>query len=70
MMMMMMMMINIMMMMIPLERYATVSQAEMYIILACTYKIHMEVMSENYLSICSDSHSFLKALEAARTASL
>ena len=40
-------------------RYRT-PQAEMYAILASTYKIHMVVRSEKYLSICSDSQTGLE----------
>jgi hypothetical protein len=40
---------------ISLEKYATVFWAEIYAILACAYKIQMNVRQEKYVSIPSDS---------------
>jgi hypothetical protein len=55
---------------ISLERYATVFQAEIYGLLACTYEIHLYGRTEMYVNICSDSQAGLKALQAARTSPL
>jgi hypothetical protein len=38
---------------ISLGRYATVFQAEIYAILACVYKIQMNIRSQKYINICS-----------------
>jgi len=37
---------------ISLGRYAAVFQAELYTILACVYKIHINIKSQKYISIC------------------
>jgi hypothetical protein len=52
-----------------LGRHATVFQAEIYVILACTYEIQFQIRSEKYISICSESQWALKALKAVRTTS-
>jgi len=39
-------------------------------ILACVHEIETQDRPENYVSICSDSQAALKALRAAKTASL
>ena len=54
---------------LPLGRYATIFQAEIYAILACAYEIQSQNRPEKYVSICSDSLAALKALEAIRTTS-
>ena len=54
---------------IPLGKYATVFQAEVYVILACTHEIKAQDWPEKYVSICSDSQEALKALQAAKTMS-
>jgi hypothetical protein len=54
---------------ISLGRHATVFQAEIYVILACTYAIQFQNSSEKYINICSDSQAALKALKAVRTTS-
>ena len=48
-------------------RYATVSQAVIYAILACAHEIQFEGRPEKPVSICSDSQLALKALQAFRT---
>jgi len=53
-----------------LGRYTTVFQAEIYDILACAYEIQSQYRSEKHVSICSDSQTALKALQAARTSPL
>jgi hypothetical protein len=53
-----------------LGRHATVFQAEIYAILACTYEIQFQNRSEKYVSIFSDSQAALKALKAVRTSPL
>jgi ribonuclease HI len=53
-----------------LGRYATVFQAEIYAILACVYEIQFQSRPEKYTSICSESQSALKALQAVRTSPL
>ena len=50
-------------------KYVTVFQAEVYAILACAYKIQMNVRPEKYVSICSDSQAALRAPQAAKTTS-
>jgi len=40
---------------ISLGRYATVSQTEIYGILACAYEIQLYGRTEKYVNICSDS---------------
>jgi len=52
-----------------LGRYATVSQAEIYAILACVHEIQSQNRPEKYVCICSDSQAALKALQAVRTTS-
>ena len=52
-----------------LDRYATVSQAEICAILACAYEIQSQNRPEKYVSICSDGLAALKALNAFRTTS-
>jgi ribonuclease HI len=44
-------------------------QAEVYAILGCVYGIQMNVSPEKYVSICSDSHAALNALQVAKTTS-
>jgi RNase H. len=51
---------------IPLGKYATVFQAEVYAILTCVYEIQMNVGPEKYMSIYSDSQAALKAIQAAK----
>jgi hypothetical protein len=51
---------------ISLGRYSTIFQAEIYAILACAYEIQTNVRSEKYISICCDSQSALKALQAPK----
>jgi len=52
---------------IPLGKHATVFQAEVYAILACTEEIATQDHPEKYVNICSDSQAALKALQAAKT---
>ena len=52
---------------IPLGKYATVFQAEVYAILACVHEIEAQDWPEKYVSICFDSQAALKALQAAKT---
>jgi ribonuclease HI len=52
---------------IPLGKHATVFQAEVYAILACTHEIEAQDWLEKYVSICSDSQAALKVLQAAKT---
>ena len=52
-----------------LGRYATVFQVEIYAILACAYEIQLHNRLERHVSICSDSQTALKALQAVRTTS-
>ena len=52
-----------------LGRLATVSQAEIYAILACAHEIRFQGRPEKHVSICSDSQVALKALQAFRTTS-
>ena len=54
---------------IPLGKYATVFQAEVYEILACAHEIEAQDWPEKYISICSDSQVALKTLQAAKTTS-
>jgi len=54
---------------IPLGKHATVFQAEVYAILACTHEIEAQDRPEKYVSICSDSQAALKALQASKTTS-
>jgi len=54
---------------IALGKYAAVLQAEIYAILACAHDIQMNARPEKYVSICSDSQTALKALQAAKTTS-
>ena len=53
----------------PLGSYTAVSQAEIYVILACVHEIQTQNRSEKYVSICSDSEAALKALQAVRATS-
>ena len=53
-----------------LGKHTTVFQAEIYAILACAYEIQADVRSEKYVSICSDSQTSLKNLQAVVTTSL
>jgi ribonuclease HI len=55
---------------IPLGKYATVFQAEVFAILACAHDIQRHGTPEKHVSICSDSLAALKALGAVRTTSL
>jgi hypothetical protein len=43
-----------------------VFQAKICPVLACVYEIQLNVRSEEYISICSDSQATLKALKAAK----
>jgi hypothetical protein len=52
---------------LPLGQYATVFQAEVYVILACTHDIAAHGVPGKYVSICSDSQAALKAIRAVRT---
>ena len=52
-----------------LGKHATVFQAEVYAILACVHEIETQDRPEKYFSICSDSHSALKGLQAAKATS-
>jgi len=54
---------------IPLGKDATVFQAKVYAILACTHEMDAQDWPEKYVSICSDSQAALKALQAAKTTS-
>jgi hypothetical protein len=49
-----------------LGRYATVFQAEIYVILTIIYEIQFQNRSEKHVSICSDSRAALYALQAVR----
>ena len=55
---------------IPLGKYSTVFQAEVYAILACAHEIEAQGRPEKYISVCSDSQAALKALQAAKTSPL
>jgi len=55
---------------ISLGKYATVLQAKTYAILACAYEIQFYGRPEKCVSICSDSQTALKALQAVRTSPL
>jgi hypothetical protein len=55
---------------ISLGSYATIFQAEIYVILACAYEILLYDRAEKYMSICSYSQAALKALQTTRTISL
>jgi hypothetical protein len=44
-------------------------QAEVYVILACAYKIQTQDRQEKYVSICFGSQAALRALYAAKTTS-
>jgi len=52
-----------------LGKHAAVFQTEIYAILACVYEIQLQNGPEKYMSICSDSQTALKALQAVRTTS-
>ena len=52
-----------------LGTYATVFQAEIYVILACACEIQSHNRLEKYVSICSDSLVALKSLKAIRATS-
>jgi ribonuclease HI len=52
---------------ISLGKHATVFEAEVYAILACVHEIETQDRPEKYVSICSDSHAALKALQAAKS---
>jgi len=52
---------------LPLSKYSTIFQAEIYAILACVNSLHTEY--EASIAICSDSQAALKALNTAKTAS-
>ena len=54
---------------ISLGKHATVFQAEVYAILVCVHKTDTQDQPEKYVSICSDSQTALKALQAAKTMS-
>jgi len=54
---------------IALGKYAAVLQAEVHAVLACAHDIQMNARPEKYVSICSDSQTALKALQAAKTTS-
>ena len=54
---------------IPLDKHATVFQAEVYAILDCVEETATQDCPEKYVSICSDSQVALKALQAAKTTS-
>jgi ribonuclease HI len=54
---------------IPLGKYVTVFQAEIYAILDSVYETETNVGSEKYISICSDSQVALTVLQAAKTTS-
>jgi hypothetical protein len=55
---------------LPLGRYTTVFQAEVFAILACAHDIKIHGTPEKNVSICSDSLAALKALGAVRTSPL
>jgi ribonuclease HI len=52
---------------IPLGKYATVFQAEVYAILVCVQETETQDRPEKYVSICFDSQAGLKAFQAAKT---
>jgi ribonuclease HI len=54
---------------LPLGRYATVFQAEVFANLACAHDIKNHGTPEKHVSICSDSLAALKALGAVRKTS-
>jgi hypothetical protein len=54
---------------ISLGKYAIVIQAEVYAILACVHETETQDRPEKYVSICSDRHAALKALQAAKATS-
>jgi len=54
---------------ISLRKHAKVFQAEVYVILACVLEIKTQDRPQKYVSVCSDSHEALKALQAAKTTS-
>jgi hypothetical protein len=54
---------------LPLGRYATVFQDEVFAILACAHDIKNHGTPEKNVSICSDSLAALKGLGAVRTTS-
>jgi ribonuclease HI len=54
---------------VSLGKYATVSQAEVYAILACVQEIDTQDRPQKYVSICSDSQAALRALKAVKTTS-
>jgi len=49
--------------------YATVLQAEVYVILACDCEIQTQFRPEKSVSNCSDSQASLKAIQADKTLS-
>ena len=53
---------------LPLGKYSTVFQAEIYAILACTLSLHNE--REASIAVCSDSQAALNALQSAKTRSI
>ena len=54
---------------ISLGEHAAVFQPEVCVILACVYETETQGRPEKYVSICSDSQTALKALQAAKTTS-
>jgi ribonuclease HI len=54
---------------ISLGKRATVFQAEVYAILACAHETETQDRPEKYVSVCSDSQTTLKELQAAKTSS-
>ena len=52
---------------IPLGKHATVFQAEVYAILACVHETETQDQPEKLVSICSDSQTALKVLQAVKT---
>jgi hypothetical protein len=54
---------------ISLGRHATVFQAKIYIIMFFVHEIQINVRLEKYMSVCFDSQSALKALQAAKAMS-
>ena len=52
---------------LPLGKYSTICQAEIYAILACVNSLHTKY--EASIAICSDSQAALKALDTAKTTS-
>ena len=54
---------------IPLGKYSTVFQAEVYAIFACGHETEAQDRPEKYVSICSESQAAVKALQAAKTVS-